>query len=102
MWVSVYRVPPPSNKVISVRVISGDLAGSIMFAAYSRILDQWYLCANGKEEEIDKPQLWWCDDPAVSKEPENYSQIIPQQKMRRSNKVKQLELFSLPNIRPNS
>jgi hypothetical protein len=91
--------------VISVRFCGDvELSGSVCFAAYSAILRQWYLCANAKEEEIEAPALWWCSDPNVASNEsgEDYSQIIPQQQMRRSNKVRQLELFSLPNIRPNS
>ncbi len=97
MWVSVYRVPPPPNKVISVRH-----GASICFAAYSKILDQWYLCANGTEEEIEPPALWFCTDEQMSISSASNEAPKMNMPMRRSKKVRQLELFSLPNIRPNS
>jgi len=31
------------------------------FAAYSRLLRQWYLVANGTEEKIDAPQMIFVD-----------------------------------------
>lgn len=79
-WVSVWRVPPPSTKVVSVR-----FGSSICFAAYSRILNQWFLCANGKEEKIEEPTLWWCNDPEYAK---THQRELSEQPIRRENPLR--------------
>jgi hypothetical protein len=48
--------------VLSGRFLWGDLAGSVMFVAYSRFLRQWYLCANSTEEVIPEPQMIFVDE----------------------------------------
>lgn len=56
-WVLVWRVPPPAGVTISVRT-----GASVCFAYYSRILDAWKMVANGTEEDIAAPDMWFCDD----------------------------------------
>jgi hypothetical protein len=56
-WVATWRVEPPINTVVSVR-----FGSSVCFAAYSKILDQWHLIANGTEAEIAEPPMWFCED----------------------------------------
>ncbi len=86
MWVSIWRVPPPAGKVISV-----SSSGSVCFAAYSRILRTWYMCANAKEEEMkEEPAMWYCTDPNVEPEPE----IVPR-RTKLSCKEKQIQLTLL-------
>lgn len=63
-FVSTFRIPPPYNKTILVQ-----FGASIFFAAYSKILNQWFMVANGTEERIDPPSLWYCEDPNVTPEP---------------------------------
>ena len=78
-WVSVWRIPPPANEVIQVR-----FGASICFAAYSRVLKQWFMVANGKEERIEEPPLWFCRDPEYSKT----HQRDFQEPMRRENPLR--------------
>jgi hypothetical protein len=56
-WTFTWRIEPPVNKVVSVR-----FGSSVCFAAYSKILDQWHLIANGSEKEIPEPPMWFCED----------------------------------------
>lgn len=50
-WAFTFRLEPPNG------VFSARNGGSVFFSAYSRILNQWYLVANGSEEKIDPPQM---------------------------------------------
>ena len=86
-WVSTFRIPPPANQTISVR-----FGASVCFAAYSSLLRQWFLIAGSYQEEIAAPSLWWLRDGS-NKSDQNYSEIIPQTKLRRSKKPQQLSLF---------
>jgi hypothetical protein len=56
---------------------------SVFFAAHERLIDKWVMIANGKEEEIAHPSLWWCDEtnfPApVLAESTNACGLIPVQ-----------------------
>jgi len=89
-WVSLWRVPPPANQVISVRHGS-----SVCFAAYSRVLDQWFLIANGSEEEIAAPEMWFCDDEYAAQHQINGA-VEPQRErvsLRVDRRPRQLQLF---------
>ncbi len=88
MWVSTLRIPPPQNKTVSVR-----FGASVCFAAYSVLRRKWFLVAGSYEEEIAAPSLWFCTDPERlnNKSDQDYSEIIPQTKMRPKKKA-QLEL----------
>ncbi len=86
-WIFSMRVEPPRC------VVSARNGADVFFAAYSRALDQWYLCANGGEEKIDTPNMLFLDEDYARAHPSNkfdsnYSQIIP----RRGKKHPQLEL----------
>ena len=56
-WVFTWRVEPPANKVISVR-----FGSSVMFAAYSPVVRQWYHVYPGGEERIEEPPMWFCEE----------------------------------------
>jgi hypothetical protein len=86
MWVSPFRLRPANNKVILVR-----FEASILFAAYSQWQRCWFLCANGGEEKISDPDLWWCTDPNVTPEPEQATRK-EYVSLRRSKRPQQLEL----------
>jgi hypothetical protein len=53
-----WRVEPPVNQTISVR-----FGSTVMFGAYSKFLDQWYMvCPGGTLEKIAEPPLWYCSN----------------------------------------
>lgn len=57
-WIFTSRIEPSSIKgVISVR-----FGASVMFAAYSRALRQWYHVYPGGEEKIPEPQMIFVDE----------------------------------------
>jgi hypothetical protein len=88
-WVSSFRIPPPANKTILVR-----FGASILFAGYSRLTNQWFMLANGSQELISAPSLWWCEDREINKNEPEYSQNIPRERvsLRRSKLPQQLFL----------
>jgi hypothetical protein len=57
-WVFTWRVAPPVNQTISVR-----FGSSVMFGAYSKFLDQWYMVVpGGTFEKIAEPPMFFCDE----------------------------------------
>jgi hypothetical protein len=57
-WVFTARIDPPVNETVSVR-----FGASVLFAAYSPILRQWYAVYPGAgEERIPEPPMWLCTD----------------------------------------
>jgi len=69
---------------------------SICFAAYNALLDRWVMIANGSEEILAVPSLWWCTDQRQDENNALTQSVIPpltQTKMRRSRRPQQLSLF---------
>ncbi len=90
-WVFTLRVTPPVNQVVSVR-----FGGSVMFAAYSRTLRQWFHVFPGGEQRIDEPPMWFCDDDwSKTHEREDFGLSCAREAKlsRRSMKAVQLSLF---------
>jgi len=57
-WILPCRVHPPTDRVFSARN-----GGSVFSAAFSRVLNQWYMVIPGNgEEKIDEPQMIFVDD----------------------------------------
>ena len=57
-WILSFRVHPPTGCVFSARN-----GGSVFSAAFSRVLNQWYMVIPGNgEEKIDEPQMIFVDD----------------------------------------
>lgn len=89
-WVTCYRVPPPTNEVILVR-----FGASVFFAAKSKWFNKWFLCANGRNEEIEAPSLWYCDDESLLSAASNEGEKMnmpPAERInfRKSSRPKQL------------
>lgn len=56
-WIFSCRVHPPTERVFSARN-----GGSVFSAAFSRVLNQWYMVIPGSgEEKIDEPQMIFVD-----------------------------------------
>jgi len=56
-WIFSCRVHPPTGQVFSARN-----GGSVFSAAFSRVLNQWYMVIPGNgEEKIDEPQMVFLD-----------------------------------------
>jgi len=90
-WVFTVRVEPPSNEVISVR-----FGGSVMFAAYSPALRQWFHVYPGGEQRIETPPMWFCSDEwAATHQREDFREVrsTGTKLNRRSTKAVQLSLF---------
>jgi hypothetical protein len=86
-WVFTFRVEPPAW------VVSARTGGSVFFAAYSRIIDQWYLCANGTEEIIDPPDMLYLDEEYVRSHPRDLVKHPIKHTSLRPEKTTQLKLF---------
>jgi hypothetical protein len=52
------------------------------------------MCANGRNEEIEAPHLWWCEDPNVEPEPEHIVKRLPVN-LRKESKPKRPVQLSL-------
>ena len=88
-WIFTWRVQPPVNTTVSVR-----FGSSVCFAAYSKLLEQWYLIANGSEEKIDEPPLWFCEDEYAAEHQRAGAVPPPKKSSLRKKKDPQLLLFS--------
>jgi predicted SAM-dependent methyltransferase len=56
-WVTIWRVPPPTNETLLVRI------GASVFDAYLSPIRGWFaMLPGGGEEKISEPQLWFCDE----------------------------------------
>jgi hypothetical protein len=87
-WVATWRIEPPVNKVVSVR-----FGNSVCFAAYSKLLDQWHLIANGTEAEIAEPPMIFLEESYVREH--QRKDFVAQTEVRscRTKKDAQLLLF---------
>jgi hypothetical protein len=59
-WIETRLVKPPEHTV------TGRFGAAIMFVGYSRVLDQWWLVANGSVEKIDEPTELFLDDDYIA------------------------------------
>jgi hypothetical protein len=84
-WTSTWRDPPPPNKTLSVR-----FGASVCFAYYHKLIDKWFLVANGTEEEIAVPGLWWRAEPAQKS---LFHPLPGNNHMRHSKRALQLQLL---------
>ncbi len=64
-WVISGRVEPPTW------VVSARNGASIFFAAYSKVLRQWFFVYPGGEERIDEPQMILVEEDYVRDHPNN-------------------------------
>lgn len=87
-WVFTARVAPPENRVISVR-----FGSSVMFAAYSPLLRQWFHVFAGGEEAIAEPPLWFCEEEWAAEHQRTDFVARPQVRSCRKKKAEQLMLF---------
>ena len=76
-WIFTYCVHPPTDRVFSARN-----GADVFFAAYSKILDQWYLCANGQEEKIDTPAMLFLDSEYVNAHEKDVSTQVSRPTLR--------------------
>jgi hypothetical protein len=88
-WVFTWRVEPPVNTVVSVR-----FGPSVCFAAYSKVIDQWYLVANGKEEKIAEPPMIFLEGSYIEDHPRNIVRRREKPFLIRQKKQEQLRLFT--------
>ena len=79
-WVFSFRVEPPTG------VFSARNGVSVFFSAYSRLLDQWYLVANGTEEKIDPPQMIFVESDYAKAHEKEESVRRPTIRLRESKK----------------
>jgi hypothetical protein len=86
-WVFTFRVEPPHSQTILAR--SG---GSIFFAAWSRLLDRWYMIYPGGSERIEPPEMWLCEEDWAKTHQRDLAPA-PVQRIRRSEKPEQMQLF---------
>jgi hypothetical protein len=63
VWVETRTIDPPEGITIS-----GRFGGSIMFVAYSRVLDRWlWIQPGGVEEKIAEPEMIFVDEDYIKK-----------------------------------
>jgi hypothetical protein len=86
-WILTFRVEAPSF------VVSARSGGSVCFAAYSRLIDQWYLIANGSEEIMDPPEMIFVDEKYVLEHPSKIFVRPEKIKSCLGKKSEQLMLF---------
>lgn len=79
-WIFSFRIEPPTG------VFSARNGGSVFFSAYSRLLDQWYLVANGSEEKIDPPQMIFVSEDYAKAHEKDMRVRRPTIKLRESKK----------------
>lgn len=59
-WIETRLVKPPEHTV------TGRFGAAVMFVGYSRLIDQWWLVANGSVEKIDEPPELFLDDAYIA------------------------------------
>lgn len=92
-FVLVWRVPPPTDRTILART-----GNSIFFAGYFKWSNKWFLLANGRSEEIEEPQMWWCEDEYARTHQRDLNEKPPRLvretlRLRKSKKPEQLRLL---------
>lgn len=86
-WVSAFRIDPP------VGVVSARNGGSVFFAAFSRVLRQWYMLVPGGEEKIDEPQMIFVEREYVEAHKRDISRVPRRPTIKlREGKLVQFEL----------
>lgn len=88
-WTLCWRVPPPNNQTILART-----GADIFFASYCRWSNKWFLLANGTQEEIEEPQMWYCEAEYAAANQRDLT-LAPAQsvtRLRKSKNPKQLSL----------
>jgi hypothetical protein len=87
-WILTSEVEPPNNMTVLA-----ESCGSLFSAAYSKLLDQWYLVNGSYMEEIAEPQKLFLD-PEYAKSHPRKSPVIHTEKPRlRRRKTEQMEFL---------
>jgi hypothetical protein len=87
VWIQLSQVEPPVNTTVLV-----ESCGSLFSAAYSKLLDQWYLVNGSYMEEIAEPQMLFLDSQWAKLHPRRSPVIHTEKPKIRRRKSEQILL----------